>query len=365
MRKRRNSAGSFRAGGAASSAMAERSRRLQMAGQQALGGLDMDLGPQVMDKEQAAKDLGIGTAKAEALHWMDDDGDGKVSKEEEAAFKRKADSLDADGDGIVTNQEKDQYAQREVEGEMDTARLLKHAVDANGMISTARSEFKEVHRRMKNTRAERVNLKADSNILANRIKILKLEEQRAWARIQQSRERAKKILIIQQDLANRGNQREADLDFERRRKRAQQMNIKAHRELVRAQIIKNREEAERQKALKVKLLKDQKARNQEDIEAARYAELQKALHNTRVIKEQRDIRRRKLSMMKADQIQKVKQAYEVKVLEEEVQRKQEEDVLMKLEQEEMELIGRLRNTAAFAISYQGKEEPPKKPLNLR
>merc|ERR1712216_450788 len=201
-------------------------------------------------------------------------------------------------------------------------------------------------------------------MLANRIKILKLEEQRAWARIQKSRERAKKILIIQQDAANRSNQRDADINFESRRRRAQQMNIKNHRELVRAQIIKNRQEAERQKAMKVRMLKDEKARNQEDIEQFRSDELSKALHNTRVIKEQRELRREKLALMKAEQIQKVKEAYEKKVIDEESSRQQEEDTLMRLEQEEMELIARLRSTAAFAISYQGQEEPPAKPLSL-
>ena len=54
------------------------------------------------------------------------------------------------------------------------------------LIGTARSEFNEIHRRMKNTRAERVALSKDSQILANRIKILKLEEQRA--RVQAIRE---------------------------------------------------------------------------------------------------------------------------------------------------------------------------------
>ena len=67
---------------------------------------------------------------------------------------------------------------RTVRWRQDTERLLRHVTDANGMITTARSEFKEVHRKMKSTRVERINLKNDSNILANRIKILKVDRAR-------------------------------------------------------------------------------------------------------------------------------------------------------------------------------------------
>ena len=55
---------------------------------------------------------------------------------------------------------------------------------------------------------------------------------------------------------------------------------------------------------KVRALKDEKARNQEDIEMYRHNQMQKALHNTRAVKEQREMRREKLAAREADRLQK-------------------------------------------------------------
>lgn len=225
-------------------------------------------------------------------------------------------------------------------------------------LGTARSNFANVLRTMKNTRKERVAIKSDCNLLENRIKILKLEEQRAWARIQKSRERAKKILLIRQQQAYNKDRKAADADYERRMKRAHVMNLQKHRELVRAQISANREKAKIQKQREVQMLKDEKARAQEEIEAERLAALKRAKGQNARIRDEAIIRRERLAARKAEKLAEVQREYEERLRKEEEQRREEERHLKKLEEEELELIERLQNTQQFAtLSNQIFEVP--------
>eukprot|EP00941_MAST-03F_sp_MAST-3F-sp1_P004534 g4534.t1 len=228
-------------------------------------------------------------------------------------------------------------------------------------LGTARSSFADTLKQMKNTRKERLAIHNDCTLLENRIKILKLEEQRAWARIQQSRERAKKILLIRQQQAYGADRKAAEADYERRKKQAQVMNLQKHRELVRAQIAANREKAKIQKQREVQALKNEKARAQEEIESQRLQALRAAKGNNAKIRDEREMRRAKLAARKAEQIRRAQQEYEDRLQQEEEQRRSEELALKKLEEEELELIARLQNTQQFALSTAKMYGVPKTP----
>mmetsp|Transcript_57764 Transcript_57764/g.154002 ORF Transcript_57764/g.154002 Transcript_57764/m.154002 type:complete len:249 (-) Transcript_57764:232-978(-) len=184
----------------------------------------------------------------------------------------------------------------------------------------------------------------DAQLLANRIALLKQEEEKAWKKIEETRKRANEI----KDLRSQNEQRiSAKEQFYKEKwesiRSAQSQNAfnrdkaKAVREATRLGLVENKQAlAAKTKQQSEAMLQAKKERESEmrQLNADRSA----------YIKQKKEDARRRLEEERLAQLDKFREDYEARISQEELLRQRTDALVANMEKEEMDLIQRLQNT---------------------
>mmetsp|Transcript_31348 Transcript_31348/g.86171 ORF Transcript_31348/g.86171 Transcript_31348/m.86171 type:complete len:269 (-) Transcript_31348:190-996(-) len=184
----------------------------------------------------------------------------------------------------------------------------------------------------------------DAQLLANRIALLKQEEEKAWKKIEETRKRANEIT----ELRNQNEQKFA----------AKEQIYKAKWESIRAaqtQNAYNRDKARAVRDATKQGLMDQRCTNANKAKQQSHqfllqkkeresAERQANLERGNLIKQKKEEAKRRLEEDRLAQLEKYREDYEARTAQEELLRARTDALVAKMEKEEMELIQRLQNT---------------------
>ena len=190
-------------------------------------------------------------------------------------------------------------------------------------------------------REARRRAEQDEQLLANRIALLRQEEAKAWKKIQQTKERAEKILAAREENQRETVQRRKVVRKERAREQARLRSKRVargerSRRLGEREILRKREMVNEIKREK-RALQSAKAKRQQEMQQlarARVSEMRKKKAEASA----------KLRMKTQVKIEEAKEEYQRRVeREEKALRKRERDV-RRMEKRERELIERLKKT---------------------
>lgn len=184
----------------------------------------------------------------------------------------------------------------------------------------------------------------DAQLLANRISLLKQEEDKAWKKIEETRNRAQKITEVRMQnehkyaakeefYQNKWNSiRDAQTQNQQNREKS-----RAVREAARNGLMDTRHSnAARSKQQSHQILFQKKEREAQH----RNANLERG----DMIKQRKEDARRRLEDERLAALERSRQDYEKRAAQEDVLRSRTEALVSRMEKEEMELIQRLQNT---------------------
>jgi len=184
----------------------------------------------------------------------------------------------------------------------------------------------------------------DAQLLANRIALLKQEEEKAWKKIEETRKRATDISQLRSSNEQKYMAKEA---FYKNKWEAIR-NAQSHNAYMREQARKNKgETAKAHIDAKSAYVRNAKMIQQEMLmEKKQRSANEKAMNEqrTKYIKAQKEEAKLRLEEEKRARLLQYQQDYEGRVSEEEMLRARTEALVAKMEKEEMELISRLQNT---------------------
>jgi len=184
----------------------------------------------------------------------------------------------------------------------------------------------------------------DAQLLANRIALLKQEEEKAWKKIEETRKRATEITTLR--------------DQNEQKFGAKEQFYKAKWESIRSAQSQNQQNRDKSKAVRESTqlgLMEARARNAEETKQhsqqmllhkkeRQHAELQANVERSQMIKQKKEDGKRKLEEDRLAQLEKFREDYEARAAQEELLRARTDSLVAKMEKEEMELIQRLQNT---------------------
>jgi len=184
----------------------------------------------------------------------------------------------------------------------------------------------------------------DAQLLANRIALLKQEEEKAWKKIEETRKRAQEIMELrsanEQKFAAKEQFYKAKWESIRSAQTQNAYNrdkAKAIREATRTGLHEQR----MSNAAKTKQQSQQYLLQKKQREAG---ERQANLDRGNLIKAKKDEAKRRLEEDRLTQLEKFREDYEARTAQEELLRSRTDSLVAKMEKEEMELIQRLQNT---------------------
>eukprot|EP00929_Paragymnodinium_shiwhaense_P095886 TRINITY_DN57206_c0_g3_i2.p1 TRINITY_DN57206_c0_g3~~TRINITY_DN57206_c0_g3_i2.p1 ORF type:complete len:291 (-),score=102.69 TRINITY_DN57206_c0_g3_i2:259-1017(-) len=187
----------------------------------------------------------------------------------------------------------------------------------------------------------------DAQLLANRIALLKQEEEKAWKKIEETRKRASEI----QELRSQNEQKFAAKEHFYKTKwesiRAAQAQNAYNRDktkAVREATKQGLQDARLANAHKTKQQSQQYLLHKKEREAA---ERQANSERGNLIKAKKDEAKRKLEEERLQQLEKYREDYEARTAQEELLRARTDALVANMEKEEMELIQRLQNTQSI------------------
>ena len=184
----------------------------------------------------------------------------------------------------------------------------------------------------------------DARLLANRIALLKQEEQKAWKKIEDTRKRAKEIM----DMRARNQELQRQRDEARKLKEEEEqrriMETKARIENSKTAKVDAREKREQTAFEEASGVKWQKSQNRDTISRQRDEDVAKNKEVSRAIKDrERQMKERRVKL-EEEKREKARAELERKIREETRAKQEREERIARMEQEEMELIQRLTNT---------------------
>jgi len=208
-----------------------------------------------------------------------------------------------------------------------------------GAVSTSQMQVNLTGAKETRKRAE-----LDAQLLANRIALLKQEEEKAWKKIEETRKRATEVTHLRAQNQQKFQQKEqfyqakwdsiqkAQASNTQKRERA-----KATRDATKNGLLENKHaRASETKQNSHEMLMAKKEREQSE----------KLINNDRGnnIRQKKEEAKRKLEEDRLAQLEKFREDYEALSAQENLLRERTEALVAKMEQEEMELIQRLQNT---------------------
>jgi hypothetical protein len=184
----------------------------------------------------------------------------------------------------------------------------------------------------------------DAQLLANRIALLKQEEEKAWKKIEETRKRAQEIM----ELRSANEQKFV----------AKEQFYKAKWESIRSAQTQNAYNRDRAKAVREATregLLEQRQNNAQStkVQSQQYllqkkeresSERQANMERGNLIKQKKEEAKRRLEEDRLAQLEKFREDYEGRTAQEELLRSRTDSLVAKMEKEEMELIQRLQNT---------------------
>lgn len=184
----------------------------------------------------------------------------------------------------------------------------------------------------------------DAQLLANRIALLKQEEEKAWKKIEETRKRASEIMDLraanEQKFAAKEQFYKAKWESIREAQTQNAFNrdkAKAVREGTREALLGQRQN----NAAKTKQMSQQYLLQKKQREAT---ERQSNSERGNLIKQKKEEAKRRLEEDRLAQLEKFREDYEARTAQEELLRSRTDSLVAKMEKEEMELIQRLQNT---------------------
>jgi len=184
----------------------------------------------------------------------------------------------------------------------------------------------------------------DAQLLANRIALLKQEEEKAWKKIEETRKRASEVMETRAQNEAKfaakeqfykdkwASMRASQVENQNKRDRA-----KALRDERRQGLLESRKQnVQTKKIQSQQLLMDKKGREDADRQAN--------ADRSNYIKQQKEEAKRKLEEQRLAQLEKFREDYEARTFSEDLVRSRTDALVARMEKEEMELIQRLQNT---------------------
>jgi hypothetical protein len=164
-----------------------------------------------------------------------------------------------------------------------------------------------------NIRYDRARIEAEAQALANRIRLLKTEEAKALKRVENTKSRAKELVVAREEMATSLEERKLAVEHFQKQEAAKQEQLQQDRERIKAQILQNRDKRMRLKQKDTIRVKQQRAYDLEDLRRRNLEEQEKVRIQSLVAREERDERRQKLHNIKVAQEQRSREIYNAKV----------------------------------------------------
>jgi hypothetical protein len=184
----------------------------------------------------------------------------------------------------------------------------------------------------------------DAQLLANRIALLKQEEEKAWRKIEETRKRASDIMTLREQNESKFAAKEQFYkDKWESIRTTQEINArkreqtKATREAVKGGLVQSRlQNAEQQKQASKQVLMAKQDRESQEREAN--------AARSNYIRQRKEEGKRRMEEERLAKLEKYREDYESRAAQEELLRARTDALVAKMEKEEMELIQRLQNT---------------------
>eukprot|EP00931_Biecheleriopsis_adriatica_P092516 TRINITY_DN66326_c0_g1_i1.p1 TRINITY_DN66326_c0_g1~~TRINITY_DN66326_c0_g1_i1.p1 ORF type:complete len:263 (-),score=83.11 TRINITY_DN66326_c0_g1_i1:106-894(-) len=184
----------------------------------------------------------------------------------------------------------------------------------------------------------------DAQLLANRIALLKQEEEKAWKKIEETRKRASEIVELRKQNEQKFSAKEHFYKQKWESIRAAQAENQKQREKNRATREQTRHGLMEQKHANAQSTKQQSQNMLLQKKEREAAERQSNLERSSYLKARKDDAKRRLEETRLAQLEKFREDYEARTAQEELLRARTDALVAKMEKEEMELIQRLQNT---------------------
>ena len=187
----------------------------------------------------------------------------------------------------------------------------------------------------------------DAKILANRIALLKSEEQKAWKKIEETRKRAREIMEVRQRNMEAAQKKQEEQAAKEEEERIRNYNIRLQKEQTAANKQNTKQSLMSKLKNDVQNIKRSKQENNEIIASQRDDDLSRRTKLRNEIQgSKRNLAEQK--RIKEEEIRAKARAELEARAEEELRVKEErEAAIAQMEQEEMELIARLQNTQSL------------------
>jgi len=187
----------------------------------------------------------------------------------------------------------------------------------------------------------------DAQLLANRIALLQMEEKRAMKKIEDTKKKAKEIM----DLKSRNLQMQREKEQMRKQKEEEDMRKMMQNKSSKEQVKVNQENNRNQLLRRLKDDVELMRKTKQDLkEQTLHAKDEDYVKNAQIANQVRN-KEKELQMKKRKQLEEVKQKareeYESKIEQELLLKEKTDELITRLEQQEMELIQRLQNTQSL------------------
>eukprot|EP00408_Alexandrium_pacificum_P011419 CAMPEP_0171212676 /NCGR_PEP_ID=MMETSP0790-20130122/30254_1 /TAXON_ID=2925 /ORGANISM="Alexandrium catenella, Strain OF101" /LENGTH=270 /DNA_ID=CAMNT_0011678365 /DNA_START=117 /DNA_END=929 /DNA_ORIENTATION=+ len=202
----------------------------------------------------------------------------------------------------------------------------------------------EMQANLSSAKDARKRAELDAQLLANRIALLKQEEEKAWKKIEETRKKAGEIMELRKQNEEKFAAKE---DFYKnkwesiRAAQAQNAMTRDKAKALRDQTRQGLMEQKHKNATDCKMQSAQILQHKKEREAA---ERQQNTDRSNYVKAAKDQGKQKMQEDRLMQLEKFREDYEGRTAQEELLRARTDALVAKMEKEEMELIQRLQNT---------------------
>lgn len=193
-------------------------------------------------------------------------------------------------------------------------------------------------------REARKRAELDAQLLANRIALLKQEEEKAWKKIEETKKRAAEIVKLREQNEQKFSAKEQFYKQKWESIRAAQATNAQQREKAKAIREQTRHGLMEQKLMNAQSTKQQSQHMLLQKKEREAAERQANLERSSYLKQRKDEAKRRMEEERMAQLEKYREDYEARAAQEEMLRASTDALVAKMEKEEMELIQRLQNT---------------------
>lgn len=190
----------------------------------------------------------------------------------------------------------------------------------------------------------------DAQLLANRIALLKQEEEKAWKKIEETRKRASEIMDLRKQNEHKMSAKENFYKAKWESIRQAQAQNAASRDKARALRDQTRQGLMEQKHANARNTKEQSQQFLMQKKERESAERQANTERSAYLKARKEEAKRRLEEERLAQLEKFREDYEARTAQEELLRARTDALVAKMEKEEMELIQRLHNTQSVQRS---------------